>query len=151
MLVKINRRPRISIALPLTANIPAISSNTPKLLKFHHSKTNYPPLFTKLLEDVNAWSDVSLSWGELSFPGYCTIVQKGSRIAQSTMYTSKGNGRFGKAKYYINKYYIAAELTQLQQLHSKHRPTWMSLEAPACSPLRMDLVLWTPSQHRKAI
>lgn len=45
----------------------------------------------------------------------------------------------------FRKYYVAVHLAQLFQLHGrKYKPDWVSLEAQACSPLAMDVLLWTP-------
>lgn len=52
----------------------------------------------------------------------------------------------------FQKYYVAAKLTQLCELHFSHnRLDWVSIEAHACSPLLIDFVLWLPSKHRKVI
>lgn len=75
---------------------------------------------------------------------------KDSRLARTTMYAPKDLGGLGVPD--VRKYYIAAQLTQLCQLrHNHYRPDWVSIEAQACSPLPIYLILWLPSKYRKAI
>lgn len=63
---------------------------------------------------------------------------KGPRIAWATMYAPKDPGGLRVPQF--QKYYLAAQLSQLYQLHSHHYcPDWVLLEAQACSPLAMDL------------
>lgn len=75
---------------------------------------------------------------------------KGSRLAQTTMFGPNDLGGLGLPDFL--KYYIVVQLTQLCQLHYNHyRLDWLSVEAQAFSPLQIDLVLWIPSKHRKAM
>lgn len=49
----------------------------------------------------------------------------------------------------FRKLYVAAQFAQLCQPHSRHyKPDWVSI---ACSPLTVDLILWIPPKHHKAI
>lgn len=61
------------------------------------------------------------------------------------MYAPKDMGGLGMPDF--EKYYVAAQLAQLSQLHNwRYRPDWVSIEAQACFLLAMDLILLDSSE-----